>query len=259
MNNQLVKINNTDLQVKEFNNQRIVALKDIDTLHQRPEGTARRNFNENKIHFIVDEDYFKISANEIRTNKIMDISSMVREDITFLTESGYLMLVKSFTDDLAWTVQRQLVNGYFRAKNNHPIGILESLQNELQVTKQEIAELRQAVYSDKRMKLTKREKQLGISAPAHERIALIPDEEIMEIIKIALTNGLLRELDEGIAVDRDVMLEEAERRNIAKSILNKKLLLMNIVVPNSKNHAYKQVRTEGSALWCYVIKSAVSE
>lgn len=35
-------------------------------------------------------------------------------DVTLLTESGYLMLVKSFTDDLAWDVQRQLVNSYFR-------------------------------------------------------------------------------------------------------------------------------------------------
>ncbi|OSM07623.1 hypothetical protein MAIT1_05002 [Magnetofaba australis IT-1] len=32
-----------------------------------------------------------------------------------LTQSGYLMLVKSFTDDLAWRVQRELVNRYFHA------------------------------------------------------------------------------------------------------------------------------------------------
>lgn len=38
------------------------------------------------------------------------------QDVTLITESGYLMLVKSFTDDLAWQVQRQLVNSYFRAK-----------------------------------------------------------------------------------------------------------------------------------------------
>ena len=30
-----------------------------------------------------------------------------------VTESGYFMLVKSFTDDLAWDVQRQLVKRYF--------------------------------------------------------------------------------------------------------------------------------------------------
>ncbi len=33
-----------------------------------------------------------------------------------MTESGYLMLVKSFTDDLAWEVQRQLVSSYFRVR-----------------------------------------------------------------------------------------------------------------------------------------------
>ena len=33
-------INNHELGVKEFNNQRIVTFKDIDTVHERPNGTA---------------------------------------------------------------------------------------------------------------------------------------------------------------------------------------------------------------------------
>jgi hypothetical protein len=33
-----------------------------------------------------------------------------------LVESGYLMLTKSFNDDLAWQVQRELVNSYFRSR-----------------------------------------------------------------------------------------------------------------------------------------------
>lgn len=36
--------------------------------------------------------------------------------LTLITEQGYTMLVKPFTDDLAWQVQRQVVTGYFRAK-----------------------------------------------------------------------------------------------------------------------------------------------
>lgn len=36
--------------------------------------------------------------------------------LTLITESGYLMLVKSFTDDLSWQIQRQLVKLYFRVK-----------------------------------------------------------------------------------------------------------------------------------------------
>ncbi len=112
--NDIVKINNHDVTAKEYNGLRIVTFKDIDMVHERPDGTAKRNFNENKKHFIKDTDYFIVRASEIRTNKIMDISDKAHQDMVFITESGYLMLVKSFTDDLAWEVQRQLVNAYFK-------------------------------------------------------------------------------------------------------------------------------------------------
>lgn len=48
MNNQIVKINNADLLVKEFRGERVVTFKDIDMLHERVEGTAKRNFADNK-------------------------------------------------------------------------------------------------------------------------------------------------------------------------------------------------------------------
>lgn len=142
-------------------------------------------------------------------------------------------------------------------KNNQPIGIFESLQTELLNTRKELEELKQVVYSNQRRKLTKREKQLGISAPMHERISLIPDEEIMEIIKVALTNGILRELENGIAIDKKIVLEEAEKRHIAKQDLNKKLLLMSVVIPNCDNYAYRQIVKDGDKIWCYVIKDNV--
>ncbi|MDE5770610.1 MAG: ORF6N domain-containing protein [Ruminococcus sp.] len=111
-----VNINDVSVEIKEYMGHRVVTFKDIDRVHGRPDGTARRNFNGNRKHFIEGEDYFKVCAYEIRTHKIMDISPKTHEDIILLTESGYLMIVKSFTDDLAWSVQRQLVNSYFRTK-----------------------------------------------------------------------------------------------------------------------------------------------
>lgn len=104
-------IGNVNVVIKEYQGQRVVTLKDIDTVHQRPDGTARRNFNTNKQHFIEGVDYFKIQPNEIRTVGITSPNGG-----TVVTESGYLMLVKSFTDDLSWDVQRELVNTYFRVK-----------------------------------------------------------------------------------------------------------------------------------------------
>ena len=118
-----IKIASTNVTVKEYQGQRVVTFKDIDTVHQRPDGTARRNFNTNKKHFIDGEDYFKVCADEIRTHKIMEISPKTHEDIALITESGYLMLVKSFTDDLSWDVQRELVKSYFRVKEQKSVQI----------------------------------------------------------------------------------------------------------------------------------------
>ena len=83
-------------------------------MQNRPEGTAGRNFRANKEHFIEGVDFYKICPDEIRRNNIFGVSDKCHQDVTLITESGYLMLVKSFTDDLAWEVQRQLVNCYFR-------------------------------------------------------------------------------------------------------------------------------------------------
>ena len=110
---EIERINNLELIVKVYQNQRVVTFKDIDTVHERPEGTARKRFNDNKRHFIEGEDFFKITPSEFRT-AIGDMDLRQQNDITLITESGYLMLVKSFTDDLAWQVQRQLVKNYFR-------------------------------------------------------------------------------------------------------------------------------------------------
>ena len=45
---------------------------------------------------------------------------MPNKGITLLTESGYLMIVKSLNGDIAWKVQRQLVNSYFKVKQEIP-------------------------------------------------------------------------------------------------------------------------------------------
>lgn len=106
-----------ELRVKEYRDRRVVTLRDVDEQHRRPEGTARKRFNDNRNHFVEGEDFFEITQpSEIRTLGLERPQGGVPEKVVLLTESGYLMLAKSLTDDLAWDVQRQLVNGYFRAK-----------------------------------------------------------------------------------------------------------------------------------------------
>ena len=94
------------MNIKEYNGQRVVTFKDIDLVHGRPEGTAGRNFRENRKHFIEGVDYFRIDQpDEIRRLGFERKQGGTPEYIILVTESGYLMLAKSFTDDLAWNVK----------------------------------------------------------------------------------------------------------------------------------------------------------
>lgn len=140
--NELFTINQAAISIKEYSGKRVVTFKDIDTVHHRPEGTARKRFNDNKKHFVEGEDYFKIQPSEIRTVGIASPNGGI-----VVTESGYYMLVKSFTDELSWDVQRQLVNGYFRA--NQMQSMISDLSPQLQAliqmeTRQKQLEAKQA-------------------------------------------------------------------------------------------------------------------
>lgn len=114
MQNEVVKVNQQNVLVKEYKGQRVVTFKDIDLVHDRAEGTARKRFNDNKKHMVEGEDYFVRKTDEARK----EYGITAPNGLVLLTESGYLMLVKSFTDDLAWQVQRQLVKTYFSQKAN---------------------------------------------------------------------------------------------------------------------------------------------
>ena len=116
--NEIITINQQQIAAKEYQGQRVVTLKDIDLVHNRPEGTARKRFSDNREHFIEGTDFYKVKCSEVRPffGQTLPNGFNPNADIILITESGYLMLVKSFTDDLAWEVQRALVNNYFRVK-----------------------------------------------------------------------------------------------------------------------------------------------
>lgn len=112
-----VAIQNSNLSVKEFRGQRVVTFSDIERVHQRKVGIAKKNFQNNKGHFIEGVDFFEISRNDVgeKFSPTYGFDKKAPKGI-LLTESGYLLLVKSFTDELSWKVQRELVNSYFKVK-----------------------------------------------------------------------------------------------------------------------------------------------
>ena len=129
----IVPINGMDVPVIQYRGKRVITLSQMDNVHERPGGTAARTFRKHHSKLIRNEDYFVVTdAGEIR--EVVDATRLVpgkeaKDEIrtysggrggklSLLTRDGYLMLVKSFTDDLAWRVQKQLVKGYFEAGDN---------------------------------------------------------------------------------------------------------------------------------------------
>ncbi|SEI98574.1 ORF11CD3 domain-containing protein [Azotobacter beijerinckii] len=110
-----IRINEIEVSPVVVRGQRVLTFAMVDKIHGRSEGTAKRNFTENKARLTEGEDYFLVrhsQKDELRTFGI----EVPPRGLTVVTESGYLLLVKSFTDDLAWKVQKELVGVYFRAK-----------------------------------------------------------------------------------------------------------------------------------------------
>jgi len=110
----IVQIHGEPIEPLEYNGQRVITFEMIDRVHGRPDGTASRNFRTHKDKFINGEDYYQIQVDEIRRAGLPIKAN--NYGITLLTESGYLMVCKSLTDDRSWEVQRSLVKTYFRAK-----------------------------------------------------------------------------------------------------------------------------------------------
>ncbi len=113
---EIVTIENTEMQIREYDGQRVVTLKDIDRVHMKKTDTAKKAFQKYKKHFVLGTDYFELTRKELGERYSPNEKIVGNPNIkTYLfTESGYLMIVKVFTDDLSWAVQRQLVNSYFR-------------------------------------------------------------------------------------------------------------------------------------------------
>lgn len=68
--NELITINNTQVEVKEYEGLRVVTAWDIAKVHKKEVNDITKNFNNNKKKFILDEDYFLVNRTEISERKI---------------------------------------------------------------------------------------------------------------------------------------------------------------------------------------------
>ncbi|WP_406704190.1 ORF6N domain-containing protein [Sodalis sp.] len=109
-----VAIQNTAMPVVEYQGKRVVTFAMIDKTHGRPKGTARVTFNRNRHRFIEGRDFLDVTTYVKHTRSLEGVFPARSSKGILITEFGYLILTKSFSDDLSWDVQRQMVEVYFR-------------------------------------------------------------------------------------------------------------------------------------------------
>ena len=129
--NEVITIENTEMQIKEYKGQRVVTFDDICTVHDCERKRLTKHFERKRKHFLKDEDYFEMTRKELNDLTSPNSKIIGNPNIkTYLfTESGYLMIVKCLDDDIAWNVQRQLVNAYFRVKEEQPLEQITDFPN----------------------------------------------------------------------------------------------------------------------------------
>lgn len=191
-----ITVHDSSLPLVEYQGRRVVTFAMIDEVHQRPEGTARVTFNRNLKRFIAGTDFVKVSANEYRMitqgrgkkdplkvcayagHTPKKSPEKITGDVTLVFEFGYLMLVKSFKDDLSWQVQRELVNAYFRPAVGVSPVLIPSLEELETMPLQRAADL--LAMADKTSSnrhgqpgsagMTQRRRELKVLRPAFARI-----------------------------------------------------------------------------------------
>lgn len=164
------------LVAREWRDERVITLDDIDRVHQQPEGAAAQSFQENRARYIVDVDYFEFAANSAMG--YMDLAQPQGDDtVIVMTEMGYLMLVKSFTDELSWQMQRILLKAYFRRPM--PLSMSAKKRN-LAYLKESLRQL--PVGADPWVLIESAWQELGVSLPAleYENI-MVPELRLMPV------------------------------------------------------------------------------
>lgn len=245
----------------EINNQRIMTTKVLAEQFGTEERRITENFKRNEERFVQGKHYLLLEGEILREFK-RDYAERVPVNVNKLylwTDRGAARHAKILDTDEAWDVYEALEDTYFKVINNQiesnkqPIGIVESLHLELNNAKQEIEELKKIVFAGERKAIAKIKKK-GILTPTDIELEFVSDSDILEIVSVALETGFLREEYRGTAISLKSMHDEASKKNIKKTILNKKLLLMDLVVPDKKNYAGNQIRYNEQPTRCYIIK-----
>ncbi len=128
--NTSVQVAGTSIRKITYDGQQVVSLAMIDLVHARVQGTARRTFNENRSRFTEGDDYLILNQpDEIRSLGFTRPQGGTPALVVLITRRGYLKIVKSLNDDMAWAVFDDMIERYFAIEHGKPVTIDDLIAN----------------------------------------------------------------------------------------------------------------------------------
>ena len=172
----LIKVENKELTVKEWNGQRVVTAKDVAVLHERDVKRVNEQFNRNIEKFEIEKDYFKLTREEMSKSQFATaLSKYSNNEVEILyTERGYLKLTKTFNDELSWKIQDILVDSYFTLKTV-------------------IKEIKQTESQKKRLEIMDRNSRARMSKEFSKLALQIDNPKFKEVLNTYAANTLAGE------------------------------------------------------------------
>lgn len=124
MSNKIIKIEDQEIRIIEWQGQKVVMTKDIAKLHNIEVYHINEKYRRNKKYFKEGYDYFEVRKDDMRliANCDKTIKDLLFRNpanyILLITEAGYLNFVKTINDDRSWKIFQSLKDIYFTAKNS---------------------------------------------------------------------------------------------------------------------------------------------
>lgn len=121
-----MEINGKRIEKKEYNGVPVLTSWDIAEIHGKEMRRVNENFKYVREKLILNEDYFIIERDKFSETDfpIQNFIPNNVKEIPLFTETGYMMLCKTFGDDFSWQLQRFLVRNYFNMQK-----LIHSIQN----------------------------------------------------------------------------------------------------------------------------------
>lgn len=132
--NNLTLINNKSLKIKEYHGYRVATMWNVAHVHGISPKTVRENFENNKGFMQEGKHYFSVEKSDLFAIDLIESGEMSQnqmnavKDIPVFTEKGYLMIVKPLQGELAWKVQEEMIDNYYKV-----IDTISSLSPQLQL------------------------------------------------------------------------------------------------------------------------------